>query len=1276
MTLLFTLILPLYFNLSSSNTTYIYNSTYGETTMNGKADSGMAIGYDYTTNTILIIGGNQYPNQFTTFNINRTTFIDKNENYSPYEILSGNANSQFYTQIKDDNILWMISNKPPYNFITMNTITYNISNTSIVTPDYIDNTACITSINHGSHKYLFVLHAKQLQVYNISSNEWLSSNISSMKRYRSSFSCIAHNQKLFAIGGNTGNNTNQSTMGDVEYLNIENMHNISSNSWILISNKIHNSRYTRANIHGDNILIFAANINVIDTSKDPPQITMAGRLLPNAIEIWSVAAIVVRNIAYIFGGYVQYENKTDRDYIDTYQYIKLPDISPTCADYMDYKSDNGTNENDFDFDLYTIASVYNVYNVNNTNNTYFITNRIALNYARKNIICGANTSCIVICNDFASCLLTSIEIDTIDNDVVIFCDDEYSCLQLVINTNSTSYMANITVICSSANACNGIQINITDFYSFNIYCMQETSCAESVINIQINQRRSTENAGIIYCVSPNSCDNMEIVTTSNLTQLVMYEYSKNIVFDNGIGYISDKHEENIICNTDRYIRYENESDFNSIVNSIFNEYQHTKLPCNDVQVKCGNNSCKMKYFMNNITTFNHLTGCYWVNVQELQNIECIGSCVLSPTFASPTNAPTRLPTINHAYDSYFKVIFGLEYLTETNVLTILDNTINCTMDITIIIEEGFVNHISWFLDYHHFWLEIIEIDGHSIEEFNGNSNKDLLLKDPQRLIELSATVQCTTQRCNYIINNYDKNELEMYVTDKLKLYFGVEEKPNDELNFIVISMSSVKSLKSSSQTEYAIVFNYIFYGLAAFGGLIILIGMSAFLFNKGLFPKLPGMNRVDDARWPALLIFALQFWDFVSDCTLSIEIWRRHDVFNELFILITAGGCTFFIIMPYIVNILIAANIKYFIKNNHATMGWFQQHTSVFTIFVAISGGCYAGLCLVSSNVFGLKIMSSGLTQYELSRLSKIKVIGTVILENIPQLLLQILYIYTIKDITNAVAIAFSASVLSVIVSTLSYLIERDVSGTKVVQYYLSTSCTERIKRNNRSHSNDNDDEIEFGFLKQLSTWNRKGELKRAKEIESVSKSHYEYDKISEQERINLINNRGRTQALGESIAEIFGITPKNIEIGYSMITKYGLITHVVHFVYESDMQTMETEIQSDMINSLLKINVSSKFFTSQLYASVKTEINQIFRDHFQLNEDFTVEHKHKLNIKSRTMTDFNDGNISRRKIILKNMISQLKITDIQQKEEKDDGYYYEDEQENKNNNNIEMGNL
>ena len=63
----------------------------------------------------------------------------------------------------------------------------------------------------------------------------------------------------------------------------------------------------------------------------------------------------------------------------------------------------------------------------------------------------------------------------------------------------------------------------------------------------------------------------------------------------------------------------------------------------------------------------------------------------------------------------------------------------------------------------------------------------------------------------------------------------------------------------------------------------------------------------------------------------------------------------------------------------------FENHSKVFTALTALTGGSYAALALVSSNVFGLNLTSSGLVKHELKQLAGIKIRHSVLLENAPQ---------------------------------------------------------------------------------------------------------------------------------------------------------------------------------------------------------------------------------------------------------------------------------------------------
>ena len=235
---------------------------------------------------------------------------------------------------------------------------------------------------------------------------------------------------------------------------------------------------------------------------------------------------------------------------------------------------------------------------------------------------------------------------------------------------------------------------------------------------------------------------------------------------------------------------------------------------------------------------------------------------------------------------------------------------------------------------------------------------------------------------------------------------------------------------------------------------------------------------------------------------------------------------------------VIAANVKNIVRNNEAAKAWLNVNVALFCGLVVLTGGCYPALALCSSNIFGLELFSSGLTQHELGKLSKIKVLSTVVIENVPQLIFQALYSYAINDLTQAVAIAFFASILSVTASTLSYLIDRDAADVEAVHYYLSIECQRGTKSSYNPQKATGAANVGIG--------------------------------ITDEEKNKLINNRGKTRVLGSQLTSLFCIQPKNLEIGSTMITKYGGVTHLVQFVSNTDLDLMEDHLHSTGIQYTL----------------------------------------------------------------------------------------------------------
>ena len=416
----------------------------------------------------------------------------------------------------------------------------------------------------------------------------------------------------------------------------------------------------------------------------------------------------------------------------------------------------------------------------------------------------------------------------------------------------------------------------------------------------------------------------------------------------------------------------------------------------------------------------------------------------------------------------------------------------------------------------------------------------------------------------------------------------------------------------------------------------------AFMHNANTLPfKIPGSLPVDNAAWFSFGTFSLQVWDFISDINLSIEIFRDGNFLSNGLIAISGLGCVIFILIPYITNLIIAGRIKKRIKYNDVAKAWFTDYSFIFVLLVCFSGGSYPSLALVSSNAFGLKILSSGITLYELKLLSKIKVFSTIILENVPQLFFQFLYVYATggKPSDNTI-LAFTASLLSVTAAILGYCIDKDEEDTKVLQYYLSTQCYNR--GNNQSldeillniwedsdlfsdDGNVNDivinNDHNDGDDGQASEQNSTSPRTRRKEAKTVKNG------MTLKEKEKFILNKGKTLQLSIEISEIFGIPTKNIEIGQSMTTKYGIMTRVVHFIYDSDLAEMEEELllqqnEEEKNNINNKIYVSPIFYVEQLYLACKDEINQVFRQHFEINTDYETRYVKSLQSKKKKLVD------------------------------------------------------
>ena len=105
---------------------------------------------------------------------------------------------------------------------------------------------------------------------------------------------------------------------------------------------------------------------------------------------------------------------------------------------------------------------------------------------------------------------------------------------------------------------------------------------------------------------------------------------------------------------------------------------------------------------------------------------------------------------------------------------------------------------------------------------------------------------------------------------------------------------------------------------------------------------------------------------------------------------------------------------------------WLAQKASIFGFLVILSGSTYASLTLANSKLFGLKAFNMGLARKQLLKLQGLQLKLNIILESIPQLLLQLTVLW-FEDFTPDIVILMSlvSSGLSIMIGIIATCIVR-----------------------------------------------------------------------------------------------------------------------------------------------------------------------------------------------------------------------------------------------------------
>eukprot|EP01084_Bolivina_argentea_P050629 93119_1 len=273
----------------------------------------LVMGYNDDKQQIWMIGGwnviKGYQNNLIKYDLNSNTFTASTVS------VNVPSNSQSFTQI--EKTIYMILGNTSIATFDMTSEEFLYPFTTEPIPNINDN-SCLANID-GQH--LIVLggnnwyeYSTAMDIYDINTKTWTTAP--NMIQSRTIFTCIWHNNYLYAIGGQTGwDHTNNIPVYTTKVERILTQ-NIETQTWIEIGDLSQPLAYSRGVVFTDNIYIIGGyesdnwlltdNVEIINTTNN--DIAIHSTLL---YPVSSVGVVATDSSMFVMGGYIDYSLVTN-----------------------------------------------------------------------------------------------------------------------------------------------------------------------------------------------------------------------------------------------------------------------------------------------------------------------------------------------------------------------------------------------------------------------------------------------------------------------------------------------------------------------------------------------------------------------------------------------------------------------------------------------------------------------------------------------------------------------------------------------------------------------------------------------------------------------------------------------------------------------------------------------------------------------------------------------------------------------------------------------------
>eukprot|EP01083_Nonionella_stella_P078381 214488_1 len=239
-----------------------------------------------------------------------------------------------------------------------------------------------------------------------------------------------------------------------------------------------------------------------------------------------------------------------------------------------------------------------------------------------------------------------------------------------------------------------------------------------------------------------------------------------------------------------------------------------------------------------------------------------------------------------------------------------------------------------------------------------------------------------------------------------------------------IKPNDVDSGKLNPETTVEISYSHIQYAvISAF----VLVGILGFIDARCI-------RRNDFFHLLFIFLSMLNVLDMLSDVFFAVDVFGTYLLATEhksQFLIIFIASVSF-IIIPVMISLyqLHAASSKHWLKDNKIRQ-WLVQYVAPLYGVSILTGSSFGATFIFNSNLFDMNIFDMGLNKKYLLSWKTKRVYSILFFENIPQLCLSVWYTFMIGNITFIPAVQMLFSVISIIVSALTFCMQKKIYFTQ-----------------------------------------------------------------------------------------------------------------------------------------------------------------------------------------------------------------------------------------------------